>query len=519
MPDRAGKDPSPATAEIAALGLEGCRALLEAGSVTSVELTETLLARIAALDSAGPCLRAVISVAGDALDTARQLDLERRSGSVRGPLHGVPVLVKDNIDTAGSLATTAGSFALSEPASQPAADATVVTRLRGAGAIVIGKANLSEWANFRSRHSSSGWSAVGGQCRNPHALDRSPGGSSSGSGAGVAARLAPAAVGTETDGSILCPAALCGVVGIKPTVGLVSRTGVVPISASQDTVGPIARSVADAAVLLGVLAGPDPRDPACARRPQDLPADYAGLLDPAALRGARIGVARLRYFGHNRWADSAAERAIEAMAELGAEIVDPADIETAEELARVDDEMTVLLHEFKVGLDAYLLGRPGGPAACPRTLEQLIEFDESAASREMSVFGHDILVAAAETGGLEEPAYVAALARNLERARAKGIDATLSRHRLDAIVAPTIGPAWHIDHLNGDAHLASSYEAAAVAGYPAISLPVGAVRGLPLGLCLMGTAWSEPTLIPLAYALEQALSLDLEPTWRDTVPF
>jgi amidase len=517
-------DPSPRTAEVAALGVaawQGAAGAAGGAGATSQELVEALLQRIGEIDRSGPELRSVIAVDEACVERAAELDEERRAGRIRGPLHGVAVLLKDNIDTTGTLATTAGSLALADPRCQPAQPATVVRRLVDAGAVVVGKANLSEWANFRSRHSSSGWSAVGGQCRNPHVLDRSPGGSSAGSGAAVAAGLAPLAIGTETDGSILCPATVNGVVGIKPTVGLVPRTGVVPISASQDTVGPMARSVADAAALLAAISGDDGLDPAASGRPAGLLSPPGGrpLLDPDALAGARIGVARAHCFGYSAVADGAAARAIELMAEAGAEIVDPADIETVEELSAAEDELVVLLHEFKAGLEAYLATRPGPPDACPRTLEELAAFDAAHADRELAFFGDELILEAAATGGLEAPAYLAARARCLELGRDRGLDATLARHRLDAIVAPTMGPAWCIDHVNGDSHTGACYQAAAVSGYPAISIPAGRASGLPLGVCLMGPAWSEARLIGLAYALEQRLGYDPAPSWLPTAPW
>lgn len=512
-------DPSPETAETGFASAIELRAALGRGETTSVALVETLLRRIGEIDVEGPALGSVISLDRGALELAQQLDDERRGGRERGPLHGVPVMLKDNVDTCGGLATTAGSLALAAKDCQPASDSPVAALLRASGAIVLGKANLSEWANFRARGSSSGWSAVGGQCRNPHVLDRSPGGSSSGSGASVAAGLVPLAVGTETDGSILCPASLCGVVGVKPTVGLVSRTGVVPVSASQDTAGPLARSVADAALLLGVLSLnlEGDTDPATAARPAGKQPDYLGLLTPDALRGARIGIARGRYFGYNRFADELAESAISVMREAGAVVIDPVAIATADEVADSRDEMVVLLHEFKSGLEAYLGGRPGERDACPRTLEELIAFNEAHADRELAVFGQDLLISAAETAGVDDGDYRAARDRNRARAREGGIDATLAADNLDAIAVPTMGPAWLIDHVNGDSTHGSGYQIAAVAGYPAVSVPIGKTHGLPVGLSLIGGAWSEATLLALAFSLEQALQTTMRPTFLPAV--
>ncbi len=511
------RDPSPSTAEIAFLSLSETRRLLERGATTSAGLVETLLRRIADADRAGPELRSVLATCPDALETAQQMDQARRRGEIRGPLHGVPALVKDNIDTAGSEGTTAGSLALAM--TRPSRDAVVVQRLRAAGAIVIGKSNLSEWANFRGKQSSSGWSAAGGQCRNPHALDRSPGGSSSGSGAAVAAGFAPLALGTETDGSILCPAALNGIVGLKPTVGLTSRTGVVPISASQDTVGPMTRSVADAAVFLGVLAGNgagvDPLDPATVTRPTSLPADYAAFCGPDGLSGARIGVPREHYFGYSAGADALVEAALDLARDAGAVVVDPANVRTARAISQSKDEMTVLIHEYRAGLEAYLATRPAGDGQ-PRTISEIVAFNQAHAADELAFFGQEYLISAASAAGLDSPRYLKARARNWRRARQEGIDAALQAAHVDVLASATMGPAWHIDHVNGDPEASAGYQAAAVAGYPAISVPVGMVSGLPVGLCLVGTAWSEPTLIRIGFALEQALALGdvLRPQWR-----
>jgi amidase len=519
-PDPPAVDPSPSTVGVGFQSIAETRQRLETGATTSVQLVESLLRRIGEADAAGPGLHVLVSLCRDALETAEALDQERARGKVRGLLHGIPALVKDNVDTTGDEGTTAGSLALTM--TRPLADATVVRRMRAAGVIVIGKSNLSEWANFRGRHSSSGWSATGGQCLNPHALNRSPGGSSSGSGAGVAAGFAPVAVGTETDGSILCPAALNGVVGIKPTVGLTSRAGVVPISSSQDTVGPIARSVADAAALLGVLAagrdGADARDGATMPRPGDLPDDYTRFCEPGGLSGTRIGVARQGCFGYSDRADELVEAALGIAARHGAVIVDPADVATVEEIARSDDEMTVLLHEFKAGVEAYLATRPPAPGQ-PRTLPDLVEFNEAHASAELGVFGQEILIAACSAGRLDNPAYLEARSRNWRRARDEGIDAVIEKANLDVLAVPTIGPAWCIDHVNGDSHTRAGYQVAAVAGYPAISLPVGKAQGLPVGICLFAKAWSEARLIRIAFGLEQALALgdELRPAWRTRI--
>ncbi|MGH3491567.1 MAG: amidase [Actinopolymorphaceae bacterium] len=490
---------------------------------TAAGLVAALLRRIEEIDRAGPMLRSVIRTNPDALADAARLDAEvaEDRDRRRGPLHGVPVLVKDNIDTAGAMGTTAGSLALADTA--PAADAPVVRRLREAGMVVLGKTNLSEWANFRSTGSSSGWSAVGGLCVNPHALDRSAGGSSSGSGAAVAAGLAPMAVGTETDGSILCPAALCGVVGIKPTVGLIDGTGIVPIAHSQDTAGPIARTVRDAAALLGVLASAGQtrrkEGPVPGRRAYD---DYRAYCHDDGLRGARIGVPRHGLWGYSARADALAEEAVRLLAARGATIVDPADLPSLDELTASDAEMTVLSTEFKVGIEAYLATRaprPRQPAPPhlpdpPRTLADLVAFNDAHADVELAHFGQERFEDALRTGGLDDPDYREALETCRQLGRTEGIDAALHAHDLDALVAPTYPPAWKIDLVNGDQSTGSCTQAPAVAGYPVITVPCGAADGLPVGLAFMGTAWSEPTLVRLAYAFEQALGWSMPPVFR-----
>jgi amidase len=406
-------------------------------------------------------------------------------------------VIKDNIDTADKMTTTAGSLALE--GSIAARDAFVVERLRAAGAVIMGKANLSEWANFRSTKSSSGWSGRGGQVKNPYALDRNPCGSSSGTGTGVAANLAAAGVGTETDGSIVCPSAVNGLVGIKPTVGLVSRSGIIPISRTQDTAGPMARTVADAAALLGGMVGEDPRD-AATRGSAKRAGDYMAALDADALKGARIGVARKRYFGYSAPADRLAEEAIAAMRSRGAVIVDPADIPTA---AGLDDcEFETLLYEFKAGLNEYLAGL--GPSVRARSLADLIAFNNREKDREMPYFGQEIFLMAQKKGPLTDPAYKRAVALCRSRARTLGIDAVLRKHRLDALIAPTLSPAWPTDLVNGDHFTGASSTPAAVAGYPSITVPAGQAFGLPVGVSFIGAAWSERRLIALAFAFEQA---------------
>ncbi len=492
----------PAPFELEEATIAQLQAEMGAGTHTARSLAEAYLGRIEAVDGS---MRSVIEVNPDALAIAVALDAERRTKGPRGPLHGIPVVVKDNIATADRMATTAGSLAL--VGARAPRDSFVAERLRAAGAVILGKTNLSEWANFRSSRSSSGWSGRGGQCRNPYALDRSPCGSSSGTGAAVSANLAAAGVGTETDGSIVCPSAINSLVGIKPTVGLVSRAGIVPISHTQDTAGPMARSVADAAALLGALAGVDPGDAATAAGRGKAAADYTAFLDPNGLKGARIGVARAKFFGYSSEADALAEAALAAMKRLGAVIVDPADIPHAGEFD--DAEFEVLLYEFKADLNAYLAEwAPGAPV---RTLADVIAFNEQHRDSEMPYFGQDTMEKADKKGPLTEKAYLKALKTCGQLSRAKGLDAVMTAHRLDALVAPTGGPPWTIDLVNGDHFLGASSTPAAVSGYPSVTVPVGYAFGLPVGLSFIGRAWSEGTLIRLAYAFEQGTKLRRPP--------
>jgi amidase len=491
--------------------LADLNAALQSGRVTARQLVEQYLARIAALDRRGPTLRQVLETNPDAATIADQLDRERASGKPRGPLHGIPILLKDNIDTADGMTTTAGSLALA--GSKPPRDAFIVERLRAAGAVLLGKTNMSEWANFRSSKSSSGWSGRGGQGKNPYALDRSPCGSSSGTGAAIAASFAAIGVGTETDGSIVCPSAANALVGIKPTVGLVSRAGIIPISHSQDTAGPMARTVADAAALLNALTGQDPRDPATAASKGKVQPDYASFLDKDALRGARIGVARKKFFGYSDSADRLAEHAITALKAAGAVIVDPADIPSA---GQYDDaEMDVLLYEFKADLNAYLASL--GPQAPVKSLQEIIDFNDRNPARELAYFGQDLFLRAQRKGPLTDPAYRRALATAQRSARSQGIDRVMRQHKLDALIAPTTSPAWNIDLINGDHYLGASSTPAAVAGYPSITVPMGFVRGLPVGLSFIGGAWSEGRLIALAFAFEQATHHRKPPRFAATV--
>lgn len=475
------------------------------GELSSQALTRAYLDRIAAVDDAGPALNAIIETNPQALAEAAARDAERAAGKLRGPLHGIPVLLKDNID-ATPMINSAGSLALASH--RPADDAHLVERLREAGAVILGKANLSEWANFRSTRSSSGWSARGGQTRNAYALDRNPCGSSAGTASAVSASMAAVGVGTETNGSILCPSAVSGLVGIKPTVGLVSRDGIIPISRSQDTAGPMARSVADAAALLAAMAGRDPADDATQGAPVDV-ADYLAALDPGALRGARIGVLRGE-MGFHPDVDAAMERALAAMRGAGAVIVDA---EIATDGQWNDAQYEVLLYEFKAGLEEYL----AGTNALVRTLADVIAFNDRHASSEMPYFGQEIFLQAQARGPLTDQAYLEAREKARRLAGPEGIGATLAAEKLDALVAPATSPAWPTDLVNGDHFTGAGYGVAAVAGTPSITVPMGASHGLPVGIVFMGPAWSEARLIGLAHAFERATRARRAPQFLPTV--
>jgi amidase len=482
---------------------------MRSGHHTSRTITEAYLGRIQDVDKQSALLNAVIESNPDALAIADNLDNERKAGRVRGPLHGIPILIKDNIDTGDRMLTTAGSLAL---VGQPAPrDAFIVQKLRDSGAVILGKTNLSEWANIRSKHSTSGWSGRGGLTRNPYALDRNASGSSSGSGAAASANLSAAAIGTETDGSIISPASANGLVGIKPTVGLLSRAGIIPISHSQDTPGPMARTVADAAALLSALTGIDPRDPATnGSRGKTIP-DYTAFLKADALRGARIGVAR-KYFGASERLDKLMADAIEAIKQAGAIIVDPADIATSSDLGA--DELLVLLFELKADLNNYLAERAMKDG--PRTLADVIKFNEANRATEMPYFGQDLFLQAEEKGDLMTKVYLTALAKNHSRARDQGIDAVAKKFKIDAFIAPTRGPAWLTDLINGDRPSGSCSALPAVAGYPHITVPAGYIHGLPVGISFFGTAYSEPKLIALAYAFEQLTKFRRPPKFLRT---
>ena len=482
---------------------------MASGELTSQRLTEMYLERIESIDRSGPRLNSVIETNPDAMSIASSLDLERAAGKLRGPLHGIPILLKDNIDTNDSMQTTAGSLAmLGNVASR---DAFIVKRLRKAGAVILGKTNLSEWANFRGRNSVSGWSSRGGLTRNPYALDRSACGSSSGSGAAVAANLSAAAVGTETDGSVICPAQTNGIVGIKPTLGLLSRSGIIPIAHSQDTAGPMARSVADAAILLGVMTGVDERDPATRLSAKRRFSSYEKFLNPKGLKGARIGVAR-NMCGTDKRIISIFESCIEVMKQMGAVIVDPADVPNFNKFGKT--EVEVLHYEFKADLNKYL----ASANARVKSMADVIKFNEENRSTVLKYFGQEHMVIAQEKGSLREKKYREALAKNLQLTRKNGIDAVLKKYKLDAIIVPSGGPSWMIDLANGDATNwdMESTSPAAVAGYPHITVPAGYIFGLPVGISFFSTAWQEPTLIKLAYAFEQAVGVRKPPKFLPT---
>jgi len=486
--------------------------MMASGEVTSRALTEGYLARADALDGQGPCVNSVIELNPDALAIAEALDRERAGGKVRGQLHGIPILIKDNIDTKDRMLTTSGSLALDGPPSLR--DAYLVRRLRAAGAVILGKANLSEWANFRDSHSISGWSSRGGLTRNPYSLDRSACGSSSGSAAAVAASFCMAAVGTETDGSIICPAQTCGIVGLKPTLGLVSRSGIVPIAHSQDTAGPMARTVEDAAALLSALAGTDDADPATRFSRDRRARDYRVFLDKGGLKGSRIGIARNMIGSDPRLAALLASW-IDVMEHLGAVVIDPADLPNFDRFNKT--ELEVLYSEFSPDLNRYLAAR--GPKAHVRTLAEIIRFNEENRQRVMPFFAQDRMIAAREKAAAGREGYRRALAKNHRLTRREGIDAVMRKHRLDAMVVPSGGPAWVIDLANGDPRSwdMESTSPAAVAGYPHITVPGGYVHGLPVGVSFFGKAWHEAGLIRLAYAFEQATQYRKAPAFLASV--
>lgn len=511
-----GKSPQSSSAaivppafELDELTIAELQAGMASGKYTANSLTRKYLDRVNEIDKHGPAINAVLEINPDALAIAIQMDRERRARGPRGPLHGVPVLIKDNIDTADQMTTTAGSLALG--GSIPLQDSFVAKKLRNAGAVILGKTNLSEWANFRSSRSSSGWSGRGGQTKNPYVLDRNPCGSSSGTGTAIAANLGCVGVGTETDGSVVCPSNANSLVGIKPTLGLISRTGIIPIAHSQDTAGPMCRTVTDAAILLGALVGIDSRDDATRASSGKSFADYTKSLDANGLRGARIGVAR-KSFGFNDGVDRLMNDCIDIIKKRGATIIDPADIPTQGKFD--DSELEVLLYEFKADLNAYLAAL--GPRAPVKSLKEIIDFNEQYREREMPYFGQDLFIKAQAKGPLTDKAYRSALAKNHRLSRKEGIDAVMIKNKLDALIAPTGGPSWPTDWINGD-HFTGGYStASAVAGYPHITVPAGYVFGLPVGISFFGRAWSEPALIKFAYAFEQATRARRAPQFLPT---
>ena len=496
--------------ELDEINIDQLQTGMKSGKYTARSITEKYLERIQDVDRQGPAVNSVIEVNPDALEIAASLDRERKEKGVRGPLHGVPLFIKDNIDTADKMTTTAGSLALVD-APRPPHDSFVAQQLRKAGAVILGKTNLSEWANTRSSHSTSGWSGRGGLTKNPYALDRNACGSSSGTGAGVSANLAMGGIGTETDGSIVCPASANGLAGIKPTVGLVSRTGIIPISHSQDGAGPMCRTLRDAAIILGALTGVDPEDRFTAESQGKSYTDYTQFLDANGLRGARIGVAR-KYFGFSDGVDGIMAEAIEVMKKQGAIMVDPADLET---FGKFDDsEGLVLNYELKADLEKYLARL--GPASPMKSLQDVIEFNNKNAQKEMPYFGQDVFIKAQEKGPLTTREYIDALEKNHRLAGIEGIDAVMDKLKLDVLMAPTGGPAWITDLVTGDHFGGGSSNAAAVAGYPNINVTAGSMFGLPVGISFFGRAWSEPTLLKIAYGFEQATQARKGPRFLPT---
>lgn len=483
---------------------------MKSGKYTVRSITEQYSARIKEIDKSGPAINSVIELNPDALAIADQLDKELKEKGPRGPMHGIPVLIKDNIDTADGMQTTAGSFALL--GSKPQKDSFLVKQLRAAGAIILGKTNLSEWANIRSTHSTSGWSGRGGLTKNPYALDRNTSGSSSGSGAATAANLCAVAIGTETDGSVVSPSSLNGLVGIKPTVGLVSRAGIIPISHSQDTAGPMTRTVRDAAILLGAMTGIDPEDEATKESKGNSHSDYTKFLDANGLKGARIGVFR-QYFGFLPQVDELMELSLDALKKNGAELIDPVKIDTLDKFG--DSELTVLLYELKADMEAYLKHR--GPATKMKSLKDLIDFNNKHAKEEMPYFKQELFLQAEEKGPLTDKEYLDALEADQRFSRKEGIDAVMDKYNLDALVSPTDSPAWMTDLVDGDHFLGGSSSLAAVAGYPHITVPAGFVFGLPVGISFFGRAWSEPVLLKIAYGFEQATKVRKAPKFLTTV--
>lgn len=500
----------PAKFDLNEATVEELQQKMASGGLTSVEITGKYLARIKALDQEGPAINAVIERNPLAMEIARERDAERSNGEVRGPLHGIPFMIKDNIDTGDDMLTTAGSLALM--GNKAKADAHIVKLLREAGAVLLGKTNLSEWANFRSTRSSSGWCSRGGQAKNPYVLNRNPCGSSSGSGAGVSANLATLTIGTETNGSVVCPASTNGVVGIKPTVGLASRTGIIPISFNQDTAGPMTRTVRDAAILLGAMAGKDPKDSTMRQTGRKVFRDYTQFLKKGTLRGAKIGIAR-QFFGFHSEVDKLMDEAIKAMEQEGAKLTEVEVIPGMD--AHQGASFEVLLYEFKDGLNKYLAATP--EAVKVKTLADVIEFNKDNAPEAMPFFGQEILEMAEKKGGLDSGEYQKALQTIQDASRKNGIDKVVVKNDLDAIIAPTGGPAWTTDLVNGDHYGGGSSSPAAWSGYPNITVPAGFVHGLPVGMSFFGTAWSEPQLLKVAYGFEQLTRHRKVPEFREFV--
>jgi amidase len=484
--------------------------LMNAGKLSSKQLVQDYLRQIKTIDQAGPKLNAIIEINPEAMQIAEKFDNERKQNNLRGPLHGIPIILKDNINTADKMMTTAGSLALANHISKE--DAFIVTKLRKAGAIILAKANLSEWANFRSTRSTSGWSSRGGQTLNPYVLDRSPCGSSSGSAVAVAANLCSVAIGTETDGSIICPAHINGIVGIKPTIGLISRTGIIPISHNQDTAGPFARTVEDAAILLGAMVGPDSQDEKTTTHQEKFPTDYTKFLDANGLQGMKIGIART-FFGFNPAVDNLMNKAIEKMNELGAEIIDPVEFEKRKELS--GPEYTVLLYDFKNDLNTYLKEYSKNEEI--NSMQDIIDFNNENKEKVMPYFGQEIFLKAVEKGPLTEKDYLEALDKCHLLSREEGIDKTIKEHDLDAIIAPSGSPAWLIDLVNGDHFSGGSSSLAAVSGYPNITVPLGYIFGLPVGISFFSGAFQEGKLLKIAYAFEQATKIRQQPTFQPTL--
>lgn len=500
------KESNPSDFELNEQTLEELQKSMQTGTLSAVDICQKYLDRIQEVD---PMLHAVIEVNPDALKIAQQLDQERKDGKVRGPLHGIPILIKDNIDTGDQMMTTAGSLALA--GSSAPDDAFIVKKLRKAGAVLLGKTNLSEWANIRSTRSSSGWSGRGGQTHNPYCLDRSSCGSSSGTGSAVSANLSAIGIGTETDGSIICPSGINGIVGIKPTLGMWSRDGIIPISHSQDTAGPMARTVTDAAALLGALAEFDPNDAEMNLLKGKIYTDYTQFLDPNGLKGARIGIAT-NFFGFHSEVDELMKKAIQQLKDAGAELIDNVVLEGREEWGKA--EWTVMLTELKADMKSYLSTRKDSPM---KSLADLIEFDKKHADQEMQWFGQEIFEEAEKTTGLDDPKYLEDLKTSKTKSRKEGIDKVMDEHKLDALIAPTNAPSWTIDLVNGDHYIGGSSDAAAVSGYPNITVPAGFVHGLPVGISFFGRAWSEPVLLKIAYAYEQISKNRKSPEFKPTI--